>query len=102
MTVPTTRWDSAAYLRDDDEIAEYLNAVLEEDDPILLTHALGIIARAKGMMQLAHDTGLTTEQITQTLSPDGHPELAEVLRIVGALGLQLHASRRLIRSEESA
>lgn len=102
MTVPTTRWDSAAYLRDDDEIAEYLNAVLEEEDPILLTHALGIIARAKGMLRLAHDTGLTTEQITRTLSPDGHPQLADVLQIVGALGLQLHATRRPIHTGKSA
>lgn len=53
MTLSTTPWDSAAYLRNDDEIAAYLSAVLEEDDPALLTHALSVIARAKGMIQLA-------------------------------------------------
>lgn len=102
MTLSTTPWDSAAYLRNDDEIAAYLNAVLEENDPALLTHALSVIARAKGMIQLAHDTGLSPERLAQTLSPEGHPELADVLRIVAALGLQLQATRRPIRGEEAA
>lgn len=87
MTLSTTPWDSAAYLRNDDEIAAYLSAVLEEDDPALLTHALSVIACAKGMIQLA---------------PEGHIELADVLRIVAALGLQLQATRRPIRHEEAA
>lgn len=94
MNLPTTRWDSAAYLRDDDDIAAYLNAVLEEEDPALVTHALSVIARAKGMNQLARETGLSAESIQRALSPEGHPELAEILKVVRALGLQLHATRR--------
>ena len=94
MTLQTTRWDSAEYLQTDEEIAAYLDAVLEEDDPALVTHALGIIARAKGMTALADEAGVSRENLYQALSPEGKPEFATVLRVVRALGLQLHAAPR--------
>lgn len=94
MTLQTTRWDSAEYLQTEEDIAAYLDAVLEEDDPALVTHALGIIVRAKGMTQLADEAGVSRENLYQALSPEGKPEFATVLRVVKALGLQLHAAPR--------
>ena len=92
MALKTTRWDSAEHLQTEEDIAAYLDAVLEENDPALVTHALGIIARAKGMSQIARETGLGRESLYKALSSEGHPEFATVLKVIKALGLQLHAS----------
>lgn len=92
MTLKTKRWDSAEHLRSEEDIAAYLDAVLEEDDPALVTHALGIIARAKGMSQIAKESGLGRESLYKALSSEGNPEFATVLKVIKALGLQLHAS----------
>lgn len=92
MAEKFSRWDSAKHLKTDEDIAAYLDAVLEENDPALITHALGVIARAKGMAQLAHDTGLGRESLYKALSADGNPEFATVLKVVRALGLKLHAT----------
>ncbi len=69
----------------------YLEACLEEapDDPALLAAALGDIARARGMMQLAKDTGMTREGLYKALSKDGNPSLATILKVIKALGLKL-------------
>jgi probable addiction module antidote protein len=96
MALKTTRWDSAEYLKTDEDIAAYLDAVLEEDDPALVTHALGVIARAKGMSQIARETGMGRESLYKALSPEGNPEFATVIKVLKALGLQLHASPRTI------
>jgi probable addiction module antidote protein len=96
MALKTTRWDSAEYLKTDEDIAAYLDAVLEEDDPALVTHALGVIARAKGMSQIARETGLGRESLYKALSPDGNPEFATIVKVLKALGLQLHASPRTV------
>ena len=85
----TTPWDSAAYLKTDDDIAGYLEAVLEEGDPALVAHALGIIARAKGMAKIARAAGLGRESLYKSLSHNGNPELATVLKVIHALGLKL-------------
>jgi probable addiction module antidote protein len=85
----TIRWDSAAYLKTNADIADYLEAVLEEGDPALVAHALGIIARAKGMAKIARATGLGRESLYKALSADGNPELATVLKVMRALGLKL-------------
>ena len=87
----TRPYDSAEYLKTDADMAAYLDAVLEDGDPALVTHALGAIARAKGMAQLARDTGLGRESLYKALSADGNPEFATVLKVVKALGLTLHA-----------
>lgn len=92
MALKTTRWDSAEHLRTDEDIAAYLDAVLEENDPALVRHALGVIARAKGMSQIARETGLGRESLYKALSSEGHPEFATLLKVIKALGLQLHAS----------
>jgi probable addiction module antidote protein len=87
--VKTILWDSAAYLKTNADIADYLEAVLEDGDPALVAHALGIIARAKGMAKIARATGLGRESLYKALSADGNPELATVLKVMRALGLKL-------------
>lgn len=91
MTTETLPFDSARHLETEEDIAFYLQAVLEENDPALLCHALGQVARAKGMTQLARDTGLTREALHRALSTDGNPEMATVMKVLKALGLRLSA-----------
>jgi len=85
----TIPWDSAKHLKTDEDIAHYLEAVFEDGDPALITHALGVIARAKGMSQIAQAAGLGRESLYKALSPDGNPEFATVLKVMRALGLKL-------------
>ncbi len=88
----TRPWDVAEHLETEADMAAYLEAVLEEGNPALVTAALGDIARAKGMTQIARETGLTRESLYKALSPEGNPEFATVLKVVRALGLRLHAT----------
>ena len=93
--MPATKplpWDPAEHLKSEEDMAAYLEAALEDGDPSLVCAALGDIARAKGMTQVARDAGLGRESLYKSLSAAGNPELATVLRVVAALGLQLHAS----------
>lgn len=92
MALKTRRWDVVEHLNSDEDMAAYLEAVLEEGDPALVTAALGDIARARGMSQLARDTGLGRESLYKALSAEGNPEFATVLKVARALGLRLHAS----------
>jgi probable addiction module antidote protein len=87
----TRAWDAAEHLESEEDMASYLEAALEEGDPVLIVAALGDIARAKGMTQIARDTGLGRESLYKALSPEGNPEFATVLKVVEALGLKLHA-----------
>jgi probable addiction module antidote protein len=88
----TIPWDPAEHLETEADMASYLEAALEEGDPALVAAALGDIARAKGMSQLARETGLGRESLYKALSPSGNPEFATVLKVVAALGLKLHAA----------
>src|SRR3990172_1555136 len=90
----TRPWDVAEHLETDEDMAAYLEAALEEGDPALVAAALGDIARAKGIAQIARETGLGRESLYKALSPEGNPEFATVLKVVQALGLRLHASIR--------
>ena len=93
MTKTMTRiWNPSEHLQSDEDMAAYLEASLEEGDASLFAAALGDIARAKGMSQLARETGLGRESLYKALSPTGNPEIATILRVVSALGLQLHAT----------
>lgn len=89
----TTPYDTADYLKTDEDMALYLDACLEEagDDTAFITKALGDIARARGMSQLARDTGLAREGLYKALSADGNPEFATIMKVIKALGLKLHA-----------
>ena len=92
MAIETVPWDSATKLRSAEEIAAYIDAVLEDGDPVLLSHALGIVARAKGMADFATQTGLGREGLDDFLSKDGNPSFSTVIKVLGALGVKLHAS----------
>ncbi|MEN6407373.1 MAG: addiction module antidote protein [Thermoguttaceae bacterium] len=87
----TKQYDAAEYLESEEHIAAYLQAALDDGDPALVVHALGNIARARGMSQIARQTGLRRESLYKALSPDGNPEFATVLKVVQALGIELHA-----------
>jgi probable addiction module antidote protein len=89
----TTPYDVAEHLRTPEEMAAYLDAWLEEapDDAAGIAKALGDIARAKGMSQVAKDAGLSRESLYRALSADGNPSFATVLKVARALGVRLHA-----------
>ena len=84
-------WDAAEYLESPEDMAAYLEAALEEDDPALFAAALGDIARAKGMSQIAREAGLGRESLYKALSAEGNPEFATVLKVLRSLGLKLYA-----------
>lgn len=96
--IETTVWDPAEHLKTDEDMAAYLEAALEEGDSALIAAALGDIARAKGMTQVAREAGLGRESLYKALSSSGNPEFATILKVVQALGLQLHASPATARS----
>ena len=89
----TTRYDVAEHLRTPEEMAAYLEACLEEadGDAAFIAKALGDIARAKGMAQVARDAGLSRESLYKALSGERSPDFDTILKVVGALGLKLHA-----------
>ncbi len=89
MATKASAFDSAAYLDSPEAIETYLEDALESNDPAIIAHALGVIARAKGMSQIAQDAGLSRESLYKALSGDGNPELATVLKVIKALGLKL-------------
>ena len=93
MTKPSLKkWDSAAHLKTDEDIAAYLQACFEEagNDAAFIAKALGNIARARGMSQVAQETGLGRESLYKALSGDGNPSFATILKVMNALGLRLH------------
>jgi len=73
-------------------MAAYLEAALEDGDPKVVTSALGAIARARGMAQIAREAGLSRESLYRALSPEGNPEMATFLKVVRAMGIHLHAT----------
>ena len=87
------KWDSAEHLKTPEDMAMYLEACFEEagDDAAFIAKALGNIARAKGMSQLAHDTGLGRESLYKALSGQGNPSFATILKVTRALDIRLHA-----------
>jgi len=89
----TQPFDAADYLKTEDDMIAYLEAAFEEDDPRVVAAALGDIARAKGMSQIARDAGLGRESLYKSLSPEGNPELGTVMRVMRSLGLSLHAGK---------
>jgi probable addiction module antidote protein len=88
----TTVWDPATHLTTADDVAAYLEAALQDGDPQVIAAALGDIAKAKGMTQVAREAGLGRESLYKSLSSAGNPELATILKVISALGLQLHVS----------
>jgi probable addiction module antidote protein len=90
MTGATTiPWNAEDHLQTPEDIAAYLEAVFEDGDPELIAHAIGAVARSKGMTEIARRTGLGRQSLYKALSPEGRPEFATVLKVVRALGLKL-------------
>ncbi len=81
--------DASGYLESEVDIAAYLNAALEDGDTSMIATALGDIARAKGMTQLAKETGITRDGLYKALSPAGNPSFDTVQKVVKAFGLKL-------------
>ncbi len=89
----TTKYDVAEHLRTPEEMAAYLEACLEEanGDAAFIAKALGDIARAKGMTQVARDAGLSRESLYKALSGERSPGFDTIIKVIDALGLKLHA-----------
>lgn len=86
------RFDAADYLDDDAVIAEYINAALEDENPNVLLQAIADVAKARGMTKLAKDVGLGRESLYKALAPGAKPRYDTVLKLVRALGVELHAT----------
>ncbi len=84
-------FDMAEHLKTDEDVADYLSLVLEEDDPAELANALGVIARARGMTEIASASGLTREALYKALRPGSQPRFDTIRRVCGALGVRLVA-----------
>lgn len=89
MTIETTPFDPAEYLDSPEMIAAYLEAVLEEGDASLIAAALGDIAKAKGMSQIAKDAGVSRDSLYKSLRGGGNPTLATLVGVLRSLGLHL-------------
>jgi probable addiction module antidote protein len=84
-------FDAAEHLRDEADIAAYLNAVLEENDPSALAEALGTVARARGMTAVAESAGIAREALYKALRPGAQPRFETIQRVMTALGVKLTA-----------
>lgn len=89
--VKLKKWDVVEHLKTDEDMSLYLEACLDEGDPALVAAALGDIARARGMSQVARDAGLSRESLYRALSGEGNPEFSTIMKVIKALGLKLHA-----------
>lgn len=92
MALKLRKWDSAEYLKTEEDVALYFEACMEEggDDAAFIAKALGNIARARGMTQLAKETGMGRESLYKALSGQGNPSFATILKVTRALGLRMH------------
>ena len=87
--VKLSRYDTADYLKTEEDITYYLAAIAEDNDPILTAHALGAVARARGMSQLARETGISRMGLTKALSAEGNPSFATITKVLDALGYRI-------------
>ena len=87
--IKTRPFDMANHLKNEEEVAEYLRQVLDDGDPALLAAALGDIAKARGMTQLARDTGLSRESLYKSLSGERAPSSDTLFKVIYAMGFKL-------------
>jgi probable addiction module antidote protein len=85
----TQPFDPAAYLDDAESLAAYMSEALATEDPAFIADALGVVARARGMSEIARESGLSRESLYRALSPEGNPEFNTILRVIRSLGLRL-------------
>jgi len=91
MAKKLIKFDAAAYLDNEETIAEYLSAVMEKNDLDLLLAAVGDVAKARGMATIARDSGLGRESLYKAFAPGAKPRFDTVMKVLQALGLKLHA-----------
>lgn len=91
MKPRTTRFDVTDHLESKADIAEYLSEALALSDPVYFQHALGAVARAKGMAKIARKSGLGRQSLYKALSENGNPEFSTVVKVLGALGIRIAA-----------
>ncbi len=84
-------FDAAEFLSTDEDVAEYITEALATDDLEYVAHAIGVAAKARGMGEIAQQTGLSRESLYRSLSSDGRPRFETVHQVLNALGLRLHA-----------
>ena len=89
MRVKFSRYDAADYLKTEQDIAAYLNAVAQEGEPSLIAIALGDVAHARNLSQLARDAGINRDDLSRVLSGAGDPRPATLMKIARAMGLQI-------------
>ena len=92
----TLPYDSAEFLKDPEAIQHYMDEAFASGDPAFIAHALGTVARAKSMTEIARKSGLSRESLYRALSADGHPELATIMKVLSALDLQLSTQQAQI------
>lgn len=90
-----TRLDIAEYLDCEEMVVEYLNLICQENDPALLLHAIGHVARSKGMAKIAESSGLGRESLYKALDENAHPRFETVFKVLTALGIQMHLVPRV-------
>lgn len=92
--IKTRPFDASSYLKDEEDVAAYLQAAMEDGDPALLAAALGDIAKARGMTQLARDTGLSRESLYKSLSGERAPSSDTLFKVIRAMGFKLSVELR--------
>lgn len=92
MTVKTSDWDASEYLETDEDVSEYLTAIMEEGDPALLQAALGDVAKARGMSEIARSARVGRESLYKSLSADGNPSFQTIAKVLSALGIRMSFS----------
>lgn len=97
MNVKFSRYDTADYLRSEEDIAAYLDAAMEDGDPALIAAALGDIARARNLSQLARNVGMSRQGLLKALSGQGNPSFVTVVRVARELGLKVTFERDTAR-----
>jgi len=87
-----TEFDPSLYLEDEETIAEYLTAALEDDDPNVFLAAVGHVAKARGMSVIARDTGLGRESLYKALTPGAKPRYETIQKVLHSLGVKIRVS----------
>lgn len=93
MPIKLTPWDAAEILRTPSQVAAYLEAAMEGNDPAHIVHALGVVARSKGMTKVAKKTGLNRESLYKALAATGSPSFATVFKVMQAVGLRVSVKK---------
>lgn len=95
MSLDLKPWDAADHLNDEEAILAYLEAAVEDGDPALIAAAIGDVARAKGMTEVAVEAGLSRESLYKSLSADGNPSFGTILKVLRALDIELSFKRHV-------